>query len=155
MARIWYISEGFPSLVSSDISAADLAHANFCQVSVLSKKDRLLKLCKEIGCLFFKSFVFYGIPQSKSREIEKKCFWYHIFWSGKLLYAWQSQNIGLCILKDPYHFGKKGSLRSCSELPELSVIFSRPIMWLVRVFLLTTNTIWIVVLLVKYMSVFY
>ena len=71
MARIWYISEGFPSLVSSDISAADLAHANFCQVSVLSKKDRLLKLCKEIGCLYFKNFVFYGIPQSKSREIEK------------------------------------------------------------------------------------
>ena len=57
--------------ITNDLSAADLAHADFCQVSVLSKKDRLLKLCKEIGCLFFKSFVFYGIPQSKSREIEK------------------------------------------------------------------------------------
>ena len=104
---------------------------------------------------FFKIFcILWNTPEQVARD-RKKCFWYHISWSGKLLYAWQSQNIGLCILKDPYHFGKKGSLRSCSELPELSVIFSRPIMWLVRVFLLTTNTIWIVVLLVKYMSVFY
>ena len=98
---------------------------------------------------FFKIFcILWNTPEQVARD-RKKCFWYHIFWSGKLLYAWQSQNIGLCILKDPYHFGKKGSLRSCSELPELSVIFSRPIMWLVRIFLLTTNTIWIVVLLVK------
>ena len=98
---------------------------------------------------FFKIFcILWNTPEQVARD-RKKCFWYHISWSGKLLYAWQSQNIGLCILKDPYHFGKKGSLRSCSELPELSVIFSRPIMWLVRVFLLTTNTILIVGLLVK------
>ena len=83
--------------------------------------------------LFQKFCILWNTPEQVARD-RKKCFWYHIFWSGKLLYAWQSQNIGLCILKDPYHFGKKGSLRSCSELPELSVIFSRPIMWLVRVF---------------------
>ena len=121
----------------------------------LVKKIELPPFFLKIFSPFFKIFcILWNTPEQVARD-RKKCFWYHISWSGKLLYAWQSQNIGLCILKDPYHFGKKGSLRSCSELPELSVIFSRPIMWLVRVFLLTTNTIWIVVLLVKYMSVFY